>query len=282
MPLRRKRSPPAVNSRPKSPADRPYRSARSTNISFSILMASPSGAGILTLKNQLFRWPLIARTVRLPRIAGFRLPLDWEDTMVARFDPPHTLAMTRFLRRHRSRIIGMTNRGDDVVIYTAYSEFHGATEPDAILTFIRGGDGISGPKPRAKEKTSSARMRADKRSTDEVRLTPLSRSLRSNSTGVSLLTPDQPATDVAGCRAEHETGEDDAVDLHLTTGRGADHRGGADVGGYAARTARRRRREWPSRRPRAGRHRSLPRCAGRPDGPRSFASVAWACRGIVP
>jgi hypothetical protein len=22
--------------------------------------------------------------------------------------------------------------------------------------------------------------------------------------------------------------------------------------------------------------------AGRPDGPRSFASVAWACRGIVP
>ena len=22
--------------------------------------------------------------------------------------------------------------------------------------------------------------------------------------------------------------------------------------------------------------------AGRPDGPRSFANVAWACRGIVP
>ncbi|RUW98258.1 SAM-dependent methyltransferase, partial [Mesorhizobium sp. M8A.F.Ca.ET.059.01.1.1] len=22
--------------------------------------------------------------------------------------------------------------------------------------------------------------------------------------------------------------------------------------------------------------------AGRPDGPRSFANVAWACRGVVP
>lgn len=72
--------------------------------------------------------------------------------MVARFDPPHTLAMTRFLRRHRSRIIGMTNRGDDVVIYTAHSEFHGATEPDAILTFIRGGDGSPVPKLGRKRK----------------------------------------------------------------------------------------------------------------------------------
>ena len=23
-------------------------------------------------------------------------------------------------------------------------------------------------------------------------------------------------------------------------------------------------------------------CSGRPDGPRSFANIAWACRGIVP
>lgn len=44
--------------------------------------------------------------------------------MIARFDPPHTPAMSRFLRRHRPRVVGMTNLGKDVAIYTRDSEFH--------------------------------------------------------------------------------------------------------------------------------------------------------------
>ena len=72
--------------------------------------------------------------------------------MVARFDPPHTLAMSRFLRRHSSRVVGMINNGKDVVIYTRHAEFHGETEPEAILAFIRGEDS---PKARGNKRTAS-------------------------------------------------------------------------------------------------------------------------------
>lgn len=80
------------------------------------------------------------------------------------FDKPKTMAMQRFLKKERDRVVGLSIEGDGIFIYTRSSDwcddagsgtFRGDSETDAIRVFydrVREGNGNADyPQPRCRQ-----------------------------------------------------------------------------------------------------------------------------------